>query len=121
MKFVSIKGYDISGPDVRIDLIGDDQKRYSLDFQPSTMAQLSLVLRQVASLLRPDQTPIRNESLYTMVACQPIAVEEQRQGILITTAEKFEIPLVLTPETCIALRACIDQIERGIRHDGPIH
>ena len=121
MRFTAVKSFDVVERDVRIDLIGDDQKRYAVEMTADVAAQLALALQQAASHLPPDTAPIQRSQLYTLAACQPIAVSEGRQGIAITTAERFEFPLVLDQSGCNALRACIEQIERGIRHDGQVH
>ena len=121
MRFVSVKSHDVRAGELQIDLIGEDRKRYPLVLTEPVALQLLLTIQQVARHLQPDQSPIRHELLYSVAACQPIAVDQARQGILVTTAEGFEIPLVMDQDGCSALRACIDQIERGIRHEGPVH
>jgi hypothetical protein len=120
MRFIDVRDFYARGAEIQIDLIGEDHNPYPLVMDESVATLLLLAIQQAATLLQPDQSPIREKYVCTVAKCQPIAVEHHGDGILITTHQGIEISLVVGPQGRSALRTCIDQIERGIDH-GPVH
>jgi hypothetical protein len=121
MRYISVESFRVHDNDLQIDLIAEDQSRHQLVMSADTANQLLMSLWGIARTLQPPDVPIRNPFLYTVAVCSPISAENQPQGVLIKSAEGFEIPLILNQQGRNALRACIDQLEAGIQRKGPIH
>jgi hypothetical protein len=120
MRFTDILESNVAGNELKVWLLGEDKKRYEFVLPVYLAIALTLVLQQTAKRL-PKSAGFQFAALYTPKACQPIAAEGQKDGVVLTTEEGFEIPLILGAPQRAILRDCMDQIERGIPPEGAVH
>ena len=93
MKVTQILQSEPGGNDITLHLLGEDSKRYALTVSQNLAFQMTVALRQAASRLPRTKAEFQHNFLYTLISCQPIAAEGQKEGIALTTQEGFEIPL----------------------------
>ena len=122
MRFIAVEHSDSDSlkREITLRLKGEDSKSYPMTLPEEAAIQVTFALRLAATRL-PPRKEFERVYLYTLKQCQPLVTDAGAVGLTLTTAEGFEIPLVLDDSSRHALSACIAQLEAGAKHDGPTH
>lgn len=114
MKVTRISSADASdGHSIKLVLVVDDATPHELTLPPDVALQLVLAVRAGAIHLgvAPDTHPLK---AFVLSTCSPAetfgTAPTDHPCIVLRTAEGFEIPILVTPETRRGLKACIDAL-----------
>lgn len=121
MRFTQILHSDHGNGLIRLTLRGEDGQPYEIVTDRDVAAEIAMALQREARQMPPDDPAIGHGHYFTIVSCQTMALENQQAGIAITTGQGFEIRLAVPSPARAALRTCLDGLDAGIRHAGPIH